>query len=371
MRLDGCKLVRQQGQPDDMSTTLRGASTSGPESPLKRKAWIELYPDNGLVTDWYIHSIGDVLVDLGLDVEYCDDCTRIGDLRHDLYFVSICKSAAILIAKGCKHLIYWAQGIAPEEDYLRFGSKPRRFAFAICEQFALRRAQRIFMVSDAMRRHFEGKYRLDLVSKTFVAPCCNEVLHPLSFQVPGKYDHPVFTYAGGLSKYQCIDGMLDLFAKIQSEIPGSELLFYTWDVECAREAVRSHGIENVTVESKGQDELSAALARAKYGFVIRDDTEINRVSTPTKISTYMSNGVIPVVTSCVEGFADASRDLEHVVCCSYEGIVEAICRMESRVIDHKEILNEYSGFFNSYFDLKKKRSAMREFLTPMVRDMGC
>lgn len=77
-------------------------------------------------------------------------------------------------------------GNRPEEDYLRFGSKPRRFAFAICEQFALRRAQRIFMVSDAMRRHFEGKYRLDLVPKTFVAPCCNEVLHPLSFQVPAN-----------------------------------------------------------------------------------------------------------------------------------------------------------------------------------------
>lgn len=371
MELGDYECAQRQGLFEDMEAALREASASGPISPLRRKAWIELYSDNGLVTDWYIHSISDVLVDLGLDVEYCDDCTCVGDFRHDLYFVSICKSAAILIAKGCKHLIYWAQGIAPEEDYLRFGSKPRRFAFAVCEKLALRRAQRIFMVSDAMRRHFEDKYRLDLVSKTFVAPCCNEVLHPLSFQVPGKYSHPVFTYAGGLSKYQCIDGMLDLFAKIQSEIPESELLFYTWDVEHARETLRSHGIENVTVESKGQDELAAALARAKYGFVIRDDIEINRVATPTKISTYMSNGVIPVVTSCVEGFADASRDLEHVVCCSYEGIVEAICRMERRVIDHKEILNEYRGFFDNYFDLKKKRGAMREFLAPMVRDMGC
>lgn len=336
------------------------------ESISARKAWVELYPDNSLVTNCYIYSISDALTDLGVTIEYSDDCTRVGDLKRDLYFVSECKSAAILVAKGCGHLMYWAQGIAPEEDYLRFNSKLRRFAFTFCEKLVLRRAERIFMVSDAMRWHFEEKYGLDLADKTFVAPCCNELLHPDSFQEPGKYDYPVFAYAGGLSRYQCIDGMLDLFAKIQKRVPASELLFYTWDVDRAREIVTAHGIENVIVESKKQDELSVALARAKYGFVIRDDITVNRVATPTKISTYMSNGVIPIVSNCVESFADASRGLEHVICCEVADMVAAVVDLESCSVDARDVLVEYQTFFNDYFDFKKKRDAMYEFLAPLA-----
>lgn len=364
------KRAQRNGRLGDMGAVPREAFVLSPHSPLRPKAWVEFYPDNGLVTDWYIHSICDVLGELGFDIEYCDDCTCVGDYRHDLYFVSICKSAAILIAKGCKHLIYWAQGIAPEEDYLRFGNKPRRFALSVCEKTALRHAKCIFMVSEAMCRHFEGKYHLDLFSKAFIAPCSNEILHPKSFFTQGKYDHPVFAYAGGLSKYQCIDGMLGLFADIQSVIPSAELLFYTWDTVKANELVAGRGLFNVTVANKRQDELPEALSRAKYGFVIRDDIIVNRVATPTKISTYMSNGVIPVVSNCVEGFSESSRGLEHVICCPDSDLIGAICDMEGREIVADEILDEFRGFFDGYFDLGKKKKAMREFLAPMAHYMG-
>lgn len=333
-------------------------------------AWVETYEENGLVTDWYIKSIGDMISGMGIPVQYVSDCTHNGNPKRDLYFVSEAKSAMVLAAKGCRNLIYWAQGLAPEEDYLRFDSKPRRFALGVCEKTALRRAKRIFMVSDAMCRHFEMKYSLDLASKTFVAPCCNEVLHPESFLTPGKYQHPVFTYAGGLSKYQCIDGMLGLFADIQARIPDAELLFYTWDTEKANELVNALGLPNVSVATKKQDELSGALSRAKYGFVIRDDIAVNRVATPTKISTYMSNGVIPVVSSCVEAFAEASYGLKHAICCHDVDMIGAICDMERQKIDASEILSEYRGFFDGYFDFGKKRNAMSEFLAPMAHDMG-
>lgn len=332
-------------------------------------AWIETYEENGLVTDWYIKSIGNMISGMGISVQYVSACTHSGNPRRDLYFVSEAKSAIILAAKGCRNLIYWAQGLAPEEDYLRFGSELRSFALCVCEKTALRRAKRIFMVSDSMLRHFEMKYSLDLASKTFIAPCCNEVLHPESFLTSGKYEHPVFTYAGGLSKYQCIDGMLGLFADIQAKIPDAELLFYTWDTEKATELVNTYGLSNVSVATKNQDELPDALARAKYGFVIREDIAVNRVATPTKISTYMSNGVIPVVSNCVEDFADASCGLEHVICCSDADMVAAVERMEDLAIDVQAILTEYQSFFDGYFDLEKKRSAMREFLAPVACDM--
>lgn len=331
-----------------------------------RKAWIEVYPDNGLVTDWYIHSIGDVITGLGFAVEYVEDCTHVGNRKRDLFFVSIAKSAAILAAEGCKNIIFWAQGLAPEEDYLRFHSNLRRYAFAICEKAALRRSLGVFMVSDAMRCFFEEKYRFNLSPKTFIAPCCNEVMHPDTFMVSEKYEHPVFAYAGGLSKYQCIDRMLDLFAQIQERIPSAELLFYTWDVDAARDCISRHNLHSVTIESKSQEELSVALGRAKYGFVIRDDIAVNRVATPTKISTYMANGVIPIVSNCVEGFTEASKGLEHAICCQIDDMVAEVEAMELNNISAPELLAEYQRFFDEYFDLAKKRDAITDFLAPLV-----
>lgn len=340
------------------------------EEKKTAKAWVEIYPNNRLVTDWYIRSIGSVFANLGFSVEYVDDCTKVGSIHCDLYFVSVAKSAAILAFKGCRHLVYWAQGIAPEEDFLRFNSRLRERALAACEKTALRHSERIFVVSNSMLCHFEKKYRLNLREKSFIAPCCNENLHVESFFAMGKYDRPIFTYAGGLSKYQCIDQMLDLFSAIRDTIPDAKLLFYTWDVLKAKELVLKHNISNVVVESKKQDELSEALSCAKYGFVIRDDITVNRVATPTKISTYMSNGVIPVVSSCVESFAEASHGLEYVICRPDADMVGVICDMESREIDASEVLCEYQGFFDRYFNFESKRGFIKNFLAPVARDMG-
>ncbi|MFR3452516.1 MAG: hypothetical protein ACLTSX_14100 [Collinsella sp.] len=84
----------------------------------------------------------------------------------------------------------------------------------------------------------------------------------------------------------------------------------------------------------------------------------------------MSNGVIPVVSNCVEDFADASCGSEHVICCSDADMVAAVVSAGSDLaIDVQAILTEYQSFFDGYFDLEKKRSAMREFLAPVACDM--
>lgn len=331
-----------------------------------RRAWLEVYEGNGLVTDCYIRSIGAALHQLGFFVEYVTDCSRVGDRRRDVYFVAEAKRGLLLGIEGYRNVIYWAQGIAPEEDYLRFAKTWRRSALSLCERVSLRRAARVFIVSHAMLRHFELKYRLNLSDKSYIMPCCNETMHPKSFLAEGKYSVPVFAYAGGLSRYQCIDRMLGIFGEIQSRIPQASLLFYTWDVERARRFVKQSGIINVTVENKSQDELPNALAQAKYGFVIRDDIIVNRVATPTKISTYMSNGVIPIVSSCVEDFAKESSGLAHVICCEDGEIAGRVIEAETRFIDSQVVLEEYERFFARYFDLGAKRDSIADFLSPFV-----
>lgn len=332
------------------------------------RAWVEVYANNSRVTDWYIRAIGDSLSGLGFRVEYVEDCLAVGNRKGDVYFVSEAKTAFDLIVHGCRNLVYWAQGIAPEEDYLRFKSRLRRSALALCEKTALTRATRVFAVSASMLHHFEKKYRIGLSAKTYVAPCCNETMHSSSFFVEGKYERPSFAYAGGLSKYQCIDRMLDLYDGIQRAIPDSELFFYTWDTEKAKELVAEHCLDRIKVSYVPQEKLHEALSQAKYGFVIRDNSIVNRVATPTKLSTYISNGVIPIVSDCVGDFAKESKRIEHVICCEEEYMLGRIKEMEMKNIIPSEIHREYEAFFEGYFSRIASQDAVRDFLLPLVSE---
>lgn len=48
--------------------------------------------------------------------------------------------------------------------------------------------------------------------------------------------------------------------------------------------------------------MSEALADVKFGFVLRNDVPVNRVATPTKLSSYLSAGVIPVFSKYLKDF---------------------------------------------------------------------
>ena len=328
---------------------------------MNKSVWVELLKSNAVVTDAYLKAIGSAYEKLGYDVNYVYNCLACGCKSSDIYVVGIAPSAAKLRIKGAKHIVFWAQGIWPEESLLRNDNKAAYWLSSRIEKFALKSSDHVFAVSKAQVSHYEGKYGLDLVSRSYVMPCSNETFHSESFFAEGKYESPVFVYAGSLAKYQCVDKMLDAFSRIQKVEPSAEFLFYTAQQDEARSLVSGMGLKNVTVSYAEPDRLKEVLARAKYGFVIRDDSPVNRVATPTKISSYISNGVIPVFSESLEAFSESS---EGIVRLPYResSIDKDFLLLESEYISADRMFTEYREYFEREFDYANRISDICDFL---------
>lgn len=328
---------------------------------MNRVVWVELLESNGVVTDVYLKTIGEAFECLGFDVNYTHNLSDHDARKDDVYVVAVAPSVMRLRKKGAKHIVFWAQGIWPEESYMRNRNKVSYWMCGLIEKHALKEAERVFAVSNAQVRHYEKKYRLPLKGKTYVMPCSNESMHEESFCSEGKYDNPVFIYAGSLAKYQCIDMMLDAFSRIQQVEPKSSLLFYTEQQEEARVLVEQHNLDNVTIGYAPPDELNAVLAKAKYGFVIRDDSAVNRVATPTKISSYISNGVIPVYSRSLEAFDESSGGIVRLPY-RESSVEDDFVALEKRRIAPEEMLREYSAYFNKELNCRNRVECISEFL---------
>lgn len=328
---------------------------------MSSRVWIELCRSNGVVTDAYLHAIGDSFSRIGHQVEYTYSAEGCPGTKSDIYVVAVAPSAVKLLAKGKRNIVFWAQGLWPEESLNRHGSSIRFAACSFFEKMALLGSKRIFVVSSTQQLHYEKKYSISLSDRTFVMPCSNEVFHRESFFVEGKYEHPVFLYAGSLAKYQCIDRMLDAFEIAKSVLPDAKLLFYTNQQDEAKRLVESRGLNDVEIDYKAQEELSSAISNVKYGLVIRDDSVVNRVSTPTKISTYIANGIIPVYSSSLVSFVTTAKGLVKV---PYEedSFAEELLSVESMSIKPNELLAQYEDYYRRELSYDQKASSLDAFL---------
>lgn len=326
-----------------------------------KRVWVKLYEDNSTVTDEYLKTIGGAYTDLGFDVFYVYRLDEIVATREDIIVLAVAPDVCHFLLRGFKHIVYWSQGVWPEENYLRHHSRLRFSVCSAIEKAALRGAERLFFVSSAMLRHYESKYSISLCDKVMIMPCSNETFHRESFRVEGKYERPVFTYAGSLVEYQCIDQTLEAFASVKERLPQAELLIFTGEVEAAKKKVARLGIPGVSVDCKPPQDLWQYISRAKYGFVLREDCAVNRVATPTKISTYLANGVIPVYSKCVEAFSETSGSIPCLVFDSAT-FVDDVVEFERKRIDPEEIASLYEGYFSNHLDLASRRGEIKSFL---------
>lgn len=327
----------------------------------KSNVWVKLYVQNPTVTSKYLKAIGEAYGSLGFSVNYFTDDKKIQPAKSEILVVATAMDVFKLHVNGFKHIVFWSQGVWPEESFLRHESRCRLSVCNFVEKRALLCADKVFLVSNAMLKHYENKYEIELASKSYVMACTNEEIHPEAFEVEGKYSRPVFTYAGSLVKYQCIEQMLGAFARVRSVLPDAKFLFFTEDVDEANRRVSAMGLDGVVVDSKPQDQIWKSLAQAKYGFVLREDSVINRVATPTKISSYLANGVIPIYGSCIESFSETGRDILRIEY-NEDSFIEDVLSFERTDIAASDVFNQYSNYFENHLSLANRADDIRAFL---------
>ena len=242
-----------------------------------------------------------------LGITWSDATLRRAD---DVVSISCMPAARVMWKHPGARLIHWFQGIeAVERRFLHGGWRGwgRYVIWSALEYLVLRKARLKLFVSEEMR-HFLGDDRLGK-GRSLSFPCYNADPLPAPVGTAGRYASLDLVYAGSLYKWQRVEDVLATFQLLSQARPEATLTLFTREVERARALCKAMGLTQVTVESVSPAELVTALQRFSYGFILREDIAINRVSTPTKLSTYMAAGVIPVLTEATPAL---SRLLELV-----------------------------------------------------------
>jgi len=203
--------------------------------------------------------------------------------------------------------ITWFQGAVPEEALLTMNSRLRYLLWTFFEYFCLSRSNWCLFVSDSMLSHYRNKYGFNKKNYSIV-PCVNRDYKNESDAVIQSWkerpEHS-YIYAGSLHKWQAIDESLNLFLYIQTNISNSaSLTIVTEDTLAAQQLLSPYNFKNIEVIKAQGDALDSILQKHRYGFLLRKTGTVNNVSTPTKMSTYLSNGVLPIATNAVGYFSD-------------------------------------------------------------------
>lgn len=334
--------------------------------------WI-LRSTNSEVTDFYLETVASALEKAGfatttVSAERVKECVVAHARSEDWFLSSNAMETCRLYLQGARNVILWCQGIIPEESYLRNGSKGKSAILSLIEKSALKKAAFCLFVSDDMRRHYETKYGLSFEGRCFVMPCFNSMFEQGSFFAEGKYDSPTFAYVGSMAAWQCFEETVDLYKELESRLPGAFLKVLTFNQAGAREILRAKGVERYEVGCVPPEKVAGELAKVAYGFVIREDDPVNRVATPTKLSSYMAAGVIPVFSDCIGSFSGLARGLKYAIPVGRSVDVDAVARRCAEPVRREEVLREYRRVFDTYYSREYYVQGLAPLLGSVIRE---
>ncbi len=205
------------------------------------------------------------------------------------------------------HSVHWAQHVLPlyrarpvitdlhgvvPEEHAFVGAHEQAAHFGRVESFVLRHGAGHLVVSDAMAEHLRGKYP-HLQPPLATLPILSPAAVPALDSKRGATLRVL--YSGGTHAWQNIDRMLGAIARAAVDLPVDLL---TPDVAGLRASVARHGLQGrVQVRSVAPQGMPEAYAQAHLGFVLRDDSVVNRAACPTKLQEYLAHGVVPIVLS--------------------------------------------------------------------------
>jgi len=211
-----------------------------------------------------------------------------------------------------KKVIVDFHGAAPEEAIVLTGSRLRYFALRILEYLACRLSYRVVLVTERLFHHFARLYGLQR-DKTYIIPIQPP---PRNGPEDNSYLRLYAIYSGSLHKWQMVDFMLGSIAK--SEAP-YRILLLTNEPDGMRAKVNCLPAEvqdKIHIATVGRDLLDEYYKQSIFGFVLRDESFVNRVACPTKLVDYIYNGVVPIM------YAKQLGDFDDILSVSVKEYIE-------------------------------------------------
>jgi len=256
-----------------------------------------------------------------------------------------------------KEIYYWVQGSVPEESFLRHQSTLKNRLLSAIEYGALSVSDKNILVSDEMQKHLEKKHN-KRYENSIVVPCVSEFSYDGS-----QKEKDSFVYIGGMSAWQRIDLMLEMFNEIMQFKPNAHLYIATLEKEIAREYINKYldkaYHEHVKLLSiSNRSEIAHFLSTKEYGFLIREDSVVNHVSSPIKLAEYLSCGVNVIISNAVKSYAYNIENEGAGIVVTQDN--EMIKKLQNFTPSSKNAMKVYQKYFsreehtNSYSKLLNK-----------------
>lgn len=264
-------------------------------------------------------------------------------------------SARVILKKRGVKVYTWYQGVTPEEMSFNASGLNKIIQYikwSLCDIISLWGSRANIYVSEAMARHNKRKYCF-FKDNYVVMPCFNQGIEPESF-IQEKYNKPRFVYSGSLAKWQCFDRVVATFVEIKHSIPDAQFSVFTNSVERAKEIVESAGLKDVDVRNVPYQDLPEEMNKYKYGFLIRDSITVNKVATPTKMSSYMGCGIIPIFSPVIEDFNTRLGNLKYIVTAgTTDEMINKLKELEKIDVKAEDVYAEYKTVFDDYYCREK------------------
>lgn len=247
----------------------------------------------------------------------------------------------------------WRQGLGYQEALM---GRPywKSICFAIAEWLTCRYCDYLLYVSKQMQEYYHDSfgYKKDNYD---IMPCYNM---PLSMDYSlDKFKSPTFVYAGGISKWQSIDVILDTYALIEDQIPKASLHLYCKDTNILRTELSKRGIKNFTIKYVSVEQLQKEMLNYKYGFLLREKNWVNLVATPTKMNSYLASYLIPIYSNGVNDFVRNVKLGEFTLMgetpLNAHNIAEKVIKFEKQEHDYLRFIGYTKEIFEAHYNDNK------------------
>lgn len=311
-----------------------------------KKSYIYVNYNNIIVLQTYLEIIGEAIRNLGYEVSFVKDLSGVN--KEDLIVFPMGIDAFKFFLKGYHNFILWQQGATADESFMRNHSKIRYWLLNKMDLFAMKKAKAILYVSQYMKEYYEKLGNCSFDNKSYLMPCFNEVYDRSVFDSK-DYSKKVFTYVGSLDLWQCFEQTVDIYKKIEDKLKDCFFKVLTFDEEKGKRILQEKGVKNYSVKRVPKEEVKKELLEANYGFIIREDSIVNRVATPTKFSSYLSSGVIPIFSKCLTDFTQESLKMKYALALDDEIDVTSLLRFVNQEVNKEEVSAEYERLFSEYY----------------------
>ncbi len=331
----------------------------------EKKAFFYLNYDNVVVLKDYLDVIFKALENNGYICSYVTDLKNVN--KKSLVVFPMGNDAFKYYLRGFHNIIFWQQGATADESFLRHKSNLRKKILNFMDCFIMKRAKLNVFVSLELQHYYESLIGRQLDRYSYIMPCFNDCYDKELVDIQKKdYKKHSFAYVGSLTDWQCFDETMDLFEKIQLILPDSNLKVLTFQKEEAAAIIRKKGIKNFVVKTVDKNDVKKELEDINYGFVIRKDILVNRVATPTKLSSYLAAGVLPIYSDCLKDFTQHCGSLNLSFCVKSNTTTREICDFVNLPKENGEIEKRVVDLFNSYYS---QESHVKK-LTTLIRGLS-